>query len=270
MIKVIVTDIDGTFYDDNRYYDKKRFLKIFERLQNEDIHFVVASGNQHEMLHDLFDKNDRIHYISQNGAMIVANKKIILQNTLSTVQYEKSLSIIQDMPCFIVVSSSKCAYVLSSTNAKNMEAATTYFSNLKLIDNLNMVNEPVLKISLVFDPKVADEYEKILLQEIPKSLDIVSSGYGYIDIINAGCHKGFALEILLEKLQVDKEHVMVFGDQLNDSEILSMVRYPFVMENGSILLKTIYKNIAPSNNNQGVLEILEEFINDKELFLKKY
>lgn len=44
-IKVIATDMDGTFLDDKGSYDKERFRQILDAMAARDMHFVVASGN---------------------------------------------------------------------------------------------------------------------------------------------------------------------------------------------------------------------------------
>ncbi|MCU3449625.1 HAD hydrolase family protein, partial [Enterobacter hormaechei subsp. steigerwaltii] len=49
-VKVIVTDMDGTFLDDAKQYDRDRFQAQFEQLKARDIEFVVASGNQYYQL----------------------------------------------------------------------------------------------------------------------------------------------------------------------------------------------------------------------------
>ena len=46
-VKVIVTDMDGTFLNDAKTYDPARFLAQFAQLQQRGIEFVVASGNQY-------------------------------------------------------------------------------------------------------------------------------------------------------------------------------------------------------------------------------
>ena len=44
-VKVIVTDMDGTFLNDAKQYDRPRFLAQFAQLQQQGIEFVVASGS---------------------------------------------------------------------------------------------------------------------------------------------------------------------------------------------------------------------------------
>ena len=49
-VKVIVPDMDGTFLNDTKTYDRARFLAQFAQLQQRGIEFVVASGNQYYQL----------------------------------------------------------------------------------------------------------------------------------------------------------------------------------------------------------------------------
>lgn len=53
-IKVIATDLDGTFYHRDLSYDKVRFLRLYEEMKKQGIHFVVASGNQYFQLVSFF------------------------------------------------------------------------------------------------------------------------------------------------------------------------------------------------------------------------
>ena len=53
-IKVIVTDMDGTFLDDAKKYDRARFMAQYLELKKRNIEFVVASGNQYYQLISFF------------------------------------------------------------------------------------------------------------------------------------------------------------------------------------------------------------------------
>lgn len=53
-IKMIAVDMDGTFLDDQKEYNRERFEKIFRQLQEKGIKFVVASGNQYFQLKSFF------------------------------------------------------------------------------------------------------------------------------------------------------------------------------------------------------------------------
>ncbi|MDT3893555.1 HAD hydrolase family protein, partial [Staphylococcus arlettae] len=50
MIKAIAVDMDGTFLDTNKSYDVARFNNIFNQLQQRNVKFIAASGNQYAKL----------------------------------------------------------------------------------------------------------------------------------------------------------------------------------------------------------------------------
>ncbi|WP_192872385.1 HAD hydrolase family protein, partial [Streptococcus suis] len=45
MIKLIATDMDGTFLDGEGSFDRQRFAAILAQLAERKIPFVIASGN---------------------------------------------------------------------------------------------------------------------------------------------------------------------------------------------------------------------------------
>ena len=85
----------------------------------------------------------------------------------------------------------------------------------------------------------------------------VSSGHGSIDLIVPGFHKAHGIQLLQEKWNVKDDEIMAFGDGGNDIEMLKHVKYGFAMENGSDDVKESTKYRAPSNNDSGVLVIID-------------
>ena len=70
-VKVIVTDMDGTFLNDAKTYDRSRFLAQFAQLQQRGIEFVVASGNQYYQLISFFPEiREQISFVAENGALV--------------------------------------------------------------------------------------------------------------------------------------------------------------------------------------------------------
>ena len=67
-IKVIASDMDGTFLDDKGSYDKERFHQILDAMAARDMHFVVASSNSMSSLKPMFAETfDRLHFVAENG-----------------------------------------------------------------------------------------------------------------------------------------------------------------------------------------------------------
>ncbi|STU22620.1 hydrolase [Klebsiella michiganensis] len=53
-IKLIAVDMDGTFLSDAKTYNRQRFLAQYQRMREQGIRFVVASGNQYYQLISFF------------------------------------------------------------------------------------------------------------------------------------------------------------------------------------------------------------------------
>ncbi|MGO2384136.1 MAG: HAD hydrolase family protein [Pseudolactococcus laudensis] len=58
-IKLIATDMDGTFLNSQKDYNRERFADLYAELKKRDIKFVVASGNQFFSTQVLFSRHFR-------------------------------------------------------------------------------------------------------------------------------------------------------------------------------------------------------------------
>ena len=54
MIKLIATDLDGTLLREDKSFNKE-FYDIFYKLKEKNIKFVIATGNQYELVKNRFD-----------------------------------------------------------------------------------------------------------------------------------------------------------------------------------------------------------------------
>ncbi|MBF7855842.1 HAD hydrolase family protein, partial [Klebsiella pneumoniae] len=83
-VKVIVTDMDGTFLNDAKTYDRSRFLAQFAQLQQRGIKFVVASGNQYYQLISFFPEiREQISFVAENGALVYEHGKQLFHGELT-------------------------------------------------------------------------------------------------------------------------------------------------------------------------------------------
>ncbi|WP_369347166.1 HAD hydrolase family protein [Amylolactobacillus amylophilus] len=56
MIRAIATDMDGTFLNSAKNYDREQFDRVYAKMCQQDIKFIVASGNQYEQLKAFFPR----------------------------------------------------------------------------------------------------------------------------------------------------------------------------------------------------------------------
>jgi hydroxymethylpyrimidine pyrophosphatase-like HAD family hydrolase len=86
-----------------------------------------------------------------------------------------------------------------------------------------------------------------------------------VDVLNAGCSKGHALERWASYRQITHEQVMAVGDNYNDIEMLTFAGHPFIMGNASEELRSRGWKLTRSNAESGVSAAIEHVLYGKEL-----
>lgn len=89
---------------------------------------------------------------------------------------------------------------------------------------------------------------------------MVVSGKLWVDIMNATTDKKQGVEALQRMLGVTAAQTAVFGDYLNDLQMLSAGQWSFAMSNAHPALKQAAHFVAPSNADHGVLQVVDKLI----------
>ena len=84
--------------------------------------------------------------------------------------------------------------------------------------------------------------------------------FSLVDVLQAGCSKGTALEDWARERGYARDEVMAIGDNLNDLEMLEFAGCPVVMGNGIPDLKDRGWALTGSNDEGGVAQAVETFI----------
>ena len=110
-----------------------------------------------------------------------------------------------------------------------------------------------------------DNREKLLniesqLNKKFKSLSIVSSDEKLLDIMPPGVNKGTALHNLCKILDIDKNEIIVFGDNFNDIEMINFAHISVVPSNSEQYIKNMATYVTKSNDDNGIAFAINEFI----------
>lgn len=269
-IRVIATDMDGTLLDPKGQLDLPRLEKILDKLDQCDIRFVIATGNEvHRMRQLLGHLAERVVLVVANGARIFENNELIQAQTWDDAMVDRALGHFKGRECQdqFVVTAMNGGFVKKGTVFTELDKFMTPEMIEKLYQRLNFVDEfdsslfgGVLKMSMV----VGEERLDSVLQEVNDLFDgrvrAVSSGYGCIDILQDGIHKAWGLVELLKRWNLKPEQIMAFGDSENDIEMLELAGISYAMENAEEAVKEIATKVAPANSQAGVYQVLENWL----------
>ena len=91
---------------------------------------------------------------------------------------------------------------------------------------------------------------------------ITISGDMWMDCMAPGINKGEAVKLLQESLGISSRETMVFGDQMNDIEMMRQAYYSFAVGNARPEVKEAARFQTDINVRDGVLKVLKLLADD--------
>lgn len=273
-IKLIATDMDGTLLDPKGQVDLPRLEKILDQLEERGIRFVIATGNEiHRVKQLLGHLTERVVLIVANGARIFEGNQLLQAQTWDDDMVNRALEFFKGRECQdqFVVTSMNGGFVKEGTvftqleNFMTPEMIELFYQRMNFVEELEShLFGGVLKMSLVVGEERSDSVLEEINQLFNGHVQAVSSGYGCIDILQAGIHKAWGLQELLKRWDIKAEEIMAFGDSENDVEMLQLAGIAYAMENADDKAKAVATDFAPSNSQAGVYQVLEDWLEKGE------
>lgn len=260
MIRLIVSDMDGTLVDDDKNIDPEIF-ELLPKLKEAGIRFVVASGRQYPSLRDDFREHiGDVVVIAENGAFVVDNGKELYSRCMTREEVRGCLDSVAKVEGALPLLCAKtCSYTDNRELYEHLKSPLFNYT-MRLAEDLYTVEEEIIKVSVIErgGHGAAHCYEQ-LRPLLDPSLNLVVSGATCMDTGIRGVNKGTAVKALQEMWGILPEETMVFGDQQNDMEMFGRARYSFAMANAAEEVKTQARFLAGSNNDGGVVKAIREF-----------
>ena len=272
-IKLIATDLDGTFlYDDKTVPEEN--LKAFAECAARGIEIVPATGRIIKGIPEELRTLPGVRYIiGTNGAIIIdllENKEISacrIKNDLAVRVMELAKNSADDIMFDAYVDgigyTSQYFYDHAEKYAPS-EAVAKLIRNTRCpmedhISGVKNSGKDVEKVNMFFVSMEARQRMREILAEIPE-LQVSSSLQNNLEINGAGADKGSALLRLAHHLGIAKEETMAFGDGENDVSMIKAAGLGIAMENGEDCVKTVADHITCTNNENGVAKAVRQFV----------
>ncbi|MBT1180616.1 HAD family hydrolase [Bifidobacterium sp. CP2] len=275
-IRLVVADMDGTLLDgESRIPDG--FWPLLADLKARGIEFVPASGRQLATLKSMFEGVDptdgnadgrAMSFVAENGNVVVADGDVVdvhgvgwdLTRTLVDIVDRAVADGSHDIG--LVVCGLKTAYI-QRKDKPFVDECLKYYHALEIVDDLHDVlgtpGETVLKLA-IFDFGDAEPMAADLLGDVARTHAVVVSGAHWVDIMDPDTNKRQGVVALQRHFGVTPAQTAVFGDYLNDLEMLEAGEWSFAMANAHDDLKAAAHWIAPANTEHGVLKAVRRLI----------
>lgn len=262
MLKLVVSDLDGTLLDHNHQITQicKQALQAVDAL---GIQVMLATGRH---FNDVFALAQQLEIdaclITSNGARVHNRTgELLYENHIPESLASKVLSLSAEFGVHRNLYQGDSWWVEVPNEALLAIHHSSQFS-YQLTDFAELDLEGIDKFYFYAEHEQLLPLEAELKAQLGDDLYITFTTENYLEVMNKGVSKGHALQAILHNRNICPSEVMAFGDGFNDIDMLQMVGEPVVMENAHSEIKRLLKNamIAPANSEDGVAQHLHNTV----------
>jgi Cof subfamily protein (haloacid dehalogenase superfamily) len=257
MIRLIATDLDGTLLSSHGKINEK-VRDIVAKLNKNNIVFASASGRLLGTVKRNFKHiNSKILFICHNGALVQYSDEDtpIFESIIDERIVPEVIAFIKSLNAEIYLCDKDHAHLNSPSKEIQEEFAKCEVS-INCLDDLSMIDSNIYRIG-IFRPS---GFEENILNQLEfkfgSNLSFQRGGKVWLDVVNKGIDKGTSLKMIQERLNISEEETLVFGDYYNDIPMFSRAYYSYAVANAPEDVKKRANFIAPSNDENGVIQII--------------
>ena len=285
MYKLIAIDLDGTLLNSYGIISEAN-KKALEKAKQSGAEIVIASGRSTNSVKNI--AND----LGIGRFIICGNGSLIYDIQKDEIIYDKSIDKKKALQIIDICEQNSIYYNLYTENmviAKTLNNNVLFYNQenankpddkktkINLVQNIyeyveNMNNQNILKItisdndSIIFNGiirKLREIKDIDVLDVAHMSRKIIKSGteevsleYYYTEITSKDVDKWYALEYLMQLLNINSEEVMAIGDNVNDKIMIENAQCGVAMGNSAPYIKDSADIVVSDNNSDGVAEAI--------------
>ena len=277
-IRLIALDLDGTLLNSSKKVSERN-RRALQAAADRGVWIVPCTGRFYKGMPEDVRSLPFVRYaITINGAEVYDREqdRILYRAELSPSMTDELLNYVDQLPVIYDCYQDGWGWI----NQDFWPLVTEYLqdeSSLYLMRNFRTVvpdfretmrrrNMPMQKVQLFFrkeDLDIRQRELKAIAQRFPETA-VSSSIFFNVEINSRDAQKGRAMRELCAHLGIDPACAMTFGDGLNDVSMLRDAGVGVAMGNASDQVKAEANLVAPTNDEDGVAQIVERYVLGQE------
>lgn len=288
MIKLVVSDMDGTLLNNKASISQKNLLAI-KRLQEKNIEFAIASGRDYEGVYRILNQfNIQCNAILGNGAQYVDKEGNILMDCyLDKSVYKDIIKVFEDLSIHYLVFTTmgpysgydikevREAFILRGCHRFNNkleefeEGGSHYYTAVNFLkpiinqDNFLKEEFDIIKVEAFCEDISKIEAAKQKLKNI-SSISFLSSFDDNVEVTNLEAQKGLILKKVIQMKNHQQEDVVVIGDGMNDLTLFEGFTNSYAPQNADEHIKSLAYRIVSDCEDDAVAEVIDLILKDLE------
>lgn len=280
-IRLIAIDIDGTLLDSKAQVSQAN-LDALRRAHEAGIETVLVTGRRHRFALPIAEQlGFDLWIISSNGAVTRSTKgEAWHRDLMPQATAEKLCRHMRDFRNYSVITFDRegtGAIVCENHDhlygviQRWMEKNAPWIEYVSPIEK-SLIEDPIQVMFCGPVELMQRAQERLAGCDFAADITVLRTQYDHrdltiVDILNAGCSKGHALERWATHRGLNRSQVMAIGDNYNDIEMLTFAGHPVIMGNASDELKQNGWTITLHNDESGVAAAVEQILDSKPVRL---
>jgi Cof subfamily protein (haloacid dehalogenase superfamily) len=276
-LRLIAIDIDGTLLNPE-FHISETDLATLRRVHDQGIEIILVTGRRHNFALPIAQQlGFDLWLISSNGAITRSlGGETFHRDLLPEPTCRELVGVMQEFRGQTVLtfdSNGPGTIVIERLDKLEGSIQRWLEKNMQYIQFVVPIEKALTTdpVQAMFCGPVADMQRVLqVLGSCGLPITVLRTEYpgrdlSIVDVLNAGCSKGHALERWVKHRRITREQVMAVGDNYNDIEMLAFAGHPFIMGNASKELRSRGWKLTRSNAESGVAAAIEHVLNGTAL-----
>lgn len=230
-IKMIATDMDGTFVGEGVFELSPEDFELIRKLREKGIVFAVATGRGYGNTRRLFAPvADDILYICDNGCNVMWQGKNLFLCPMDRSVCSDLTDYILSLPPEYenVMCTADCYALMPKSSEEAIRIARDWKMTIRVVNGMEEIGDEVIKHSVFHRGGIPEEFKEEMEKRWGDRVKHINcSTSEWLDLQDGD--KGIALQKAAEALGIELKNVAAFGDNTNDIEMLDIAGFSFAM-----------------------------------------
>jgi len=261
---LICLDLDGTLLTDEKVispYTKN----VLTTLQQQGHKLMIATGRPYRASQIYYHElNMDTPVVNFNGAFVHHPKDDQFEPMHEVLDLDLSKNIIESLNDYGVtnmIAEVKDYVFINNYDQKLFDGFSMGNPKVETGDLLNSLTESPTSILVEAEEFMIPRVKQMLTRFYAENIEHRRWGspFPVIEIVKQGISKARGIDYVKSYLNIDRNHIIAFGDEDNDLEMIKYVKHGIAMDNGLDELKHVANQTTYSNNEDGIGRYLNDY-----------
>lgn len=265
--KLLALDLDGTLTNSKKKITPQTLEALID-IQEKGVKVVLASGRP---VYGILPLAKQLHLadygsyvLGFNGGRIIdcRTKEVVYNQTLPDNIIDTLFDLVKKYPELDILTYTE-QNILSGIKPNQYTELESRINHMPIILSEDFKTEAPAnpnKFLVTGDPAVIADCKDELKRFYRGKISIYCSDPFFLEIMPKDIDKGNSLSQLLESTGITREDMICCGDGYNDITMIELAGLGVAMENAQPLVRSLADYITKSNDEDGILHVINKFI----------